>query len=398
MDKSSMSFSLLNNRTLYYSKTASRFWVDEVDNGFEPDYYDTSLASLRLEITHQCNGACSYCIVFGNEVEKFDIMDIRDTWKWLKGQDWFDGIRHIFIIGGEPMLYLDDLCFILENFLGTVSFSTNGTLMTKDAAQKLSKYPRLTVYLSTDGISEEDNSNRVYKDGKHMFPDIIKGIANAREYGLRFGFFMVASPNNINKSVEVLAELSKKYKPVRIGYSLPHWNRDCPELVTATQYRDALLSIYEHRKEIGTDIMQLEWRLRPLYEGKVKKFSCDLHTAQTTVLPDRSIVRCSKIDDHDVFGKVSNDRLNNECPISLFEQGIGECVDCVALACCGGGCPYDGLQRFGKIIDLRECIITPPLIEKAISDIVSWCNGIVDLPKGAVDLLLIEKIVKRGEM
>lgn len=386
-------YKLSNGRTLYFSPWNNCFWLDDISEIPTQDYYDKSLISLRLEISGQCNGKCNYCIVYGNHVEKKEIIDIPSSWEWLTSLPWFKNIKDIFIIGGEPMLHFDDIVFILEHFDGTVSFSTNGTLLTKERAELLSRF-NVMVYVSLDGITADDNVNRIYKDGSYMYHDIIKGIDLLEEADVKKGIFMVATQKTVHSIPEIMIKLTRRYKLRRIGYSMPHWTQNNSDTVSAEQYRDALINLFIHRREIDTDIMQLNWRLNPLLDGKVKEFSCSLHTQQITVLPDKSIVRCSKIDslpDKDVY---TNDWLNENCPMALAEKNIEPCVSCIALASCGGGCPFDGLKRFRSAIDKRECIVTKPLVLAAIQEIIvkveQECSN---LPKGMIHPNIIRKML-----
>lgn len=392
-DKSIQKYKLSTERALFFSPRYNRFWLDEITEILHQDYYDKSLISLRLEISGQCNGRCKYCIVYGNHVEKKEIIDISSSWEWLISLPWFKNIKDIFIIGGEPMLHFDDIIFILEHFNGTVSFSTNGTLITRERAKQLAHY-NVMVYISLDGLTVNDNINRIYKDGSYMYPDIINGLELLEETGVKKGIFMVATQNTVNNISDILMKLTRQYKLSRIGYSMPHWTQNESDTVTAEQYRDALLDLFDHRKEINTDIMQLNWRLRPLSDGKVKEFSCSLHTQQITVLPDKSVVRCSKIDslnDKDVY---TNDWLNENCPTSLADKSLEPCASCIALASCGGGCPFDGIKRFQSAIDKRECIVTRPLVSKAIQEIIrSFENEYSNLPTGIICPSVIKRIL-----
>lgn len=387
-------YKLKTGRTLFFSPGSAKFWLDIVPKSFSVNYYDKELISMRLEISGLCNGQCKYCIVYGNKVEKKDVLDITNSWDWFFVQSWFKNLKDIFIIGGEPMLYFNDIIFILENFSGTVSFVTNGTLITKEKAEKLAQYD-VMVYVSIDGTKASDNNNRIYKDGTFMYDDIVRGLDYLEKAGVKKGLFMVATPNTVYNVSEVLIEFVDKYELKRIGYSLPHWTQNEVDIVTAKQYRDALLEIYIHRQRIKTEVIQLNWRLNPLRDGKVKEFACSLHTQQITVLPDKSIVRCSKIDSSPDLNVATNDWLNKNCPTALAKRKIEPCESCIALACCGGGCPFDGIKRFNSAIDKRECIVTIPLIEKAIQDIIfSLENEYKHLPTGTISTDIIKKILK----
>ena len=92
--------------------------------------------------------------------------------------------------------------------------------------------------------------------------------------------------------------------------------------------------------------------------------------------------------------KITNEMLDNASPIEQAKTKNSPCAKCIALSCCGGGCPFDGMKRFNCLNDKRECIITPPLIELAIENIIKYFK---DNPKeikdGLVNQTLIRSIV-----
>lgn len=329
-----------------------------------------------------------------------ETLNIKEFWGELTNKDWFKSIKRIFIIGGEPLLFFDEISFIIDNFQGRISFSTNGTLLTEEMAKKFSK-SNVAVYISLDGPTFEDNLNRIYADKTYMYPDIIRGINLLKSYNVEFGIFMVASNDTIHKAKDMILELDEKYSPSRIGYSLPHWTPDYRNVDLAEEFKEVILELYKNRKNIKAEIPQLKWRLNPLCEGKIKRFSCGLHTTQTTILPDKSIVRCSKIDNEhdDLKHCITNELLDKNSPIELAKDNNSCCSKCIALACCGGGCPFDGMKRFNCLTDKRECVITPPLIDMAIKDIVkAFKNQEIEVPNGLIKPDIINKLLWRKSL
>ncbi len=388
-------YDLDGKNKLYFFPEYNRFSFNDSNPEIIADYYSDSLVKLRLEISHLCNGRCKYCLVYGNNVEKAEILDVKEFWKYLVSQEWFKNIKKIFIIGGEPLLHFDEISYIIDNFNGKISFSTNGTLITKEMAKKFSE-SNVKVYISLDGPEFEDNVNRVYTNKEFMYPDIIKGINLLKEYNVKFGIFMVATPETVNRAADMIFKLDEKYSPIRIGYNLPHWTPGYKNNGLAEEFRDVLLDLYKNRKRIKAEIPQLKWRLNPLCEGKVKKFSCGLHTTQTTILPDKSIIRCSKIDNEkdDLKLRVTNELLDKNSPIELAKDTKSDCSKCIALACCGGGCPFDGMKRFNCLTDKRECIITPPLVKMAINNVVEkFKNQEISVPNGLIEPDIINKLL-----
>lgn len=388
-------FALNNNNKLFFLPEYNRFALNDLNFSIDPDYYDTSLVKLRLEISHLCNGRCKYCLVYGNNVEKAEVLDIKKYWKDITSKDWFKNIKNIFIIGGEPLLHFEEISYIIDNFDGRIGFSTNGTLLTKEMVKKFSK-ANVHVYISLDGPTFEDNVNRIYVNKEYMYPDIIKGINLLREYNVPFGIFMVATKETIHKAKDMILELDEKYSPTRVGYNLPHWIPAYNNISLAEEFRDVMLELYKNRKQIKAEIPQLNWRLNPICDGKIKKFSCGLHTTQKTILPDKSIIRCSKIDNENDNLKtiVTDELLDKSSPIELSKNVNSSCSNCIALASCGGGCPFDGMKRFNCLTDKRECIITPPLISKAINNVVkNFEEQNIKVPNGLIDPNIIKQLL-----
>lgn len=388
-------YDLDGNNKLYFFPEYNRFTYNDPNPEIIADYYSDSLVKLRLEISHLCNGRCKYCLVYGNKVEKAEILDIKEFWKHLASQEWFKNIKKIFIIGGEPLLHFEEISYIIDNFNGKISFSTNGTLINKDMAKKFSK-SNVKVYISLDGPEFEDNINRVYVNQEFMYPDIIRGINLLKEYNVKFGIFMVATPETVKKATNMILKLDEKYSPIRIGYNLPHWTSGYENNGLAEEFRDVLLELYQNRKKLKAEIPQLKWRLNPLCEGKIKKFSCGLHTTQTTILPDKSIIRCSKIDNENdnLKLRVTNELLDKNSPIELAKDNKSNCSKCIALSCCGGGCPFDGMKRFNCLTDRRECVITPPLVNMAINNVAEkFKNKEIKVPNGLIKPDIINKLL-----
>lgn len=380
------------NNSLYYFPMVNRLSLNLSNIDVKPKFCDTSVVKLRIEISHACNGRCKYCLVFGNHAENFDVLNIKTFWEKVKKYEWFKNIKTIFIIGGEPLLFYDEICFILDNFSGRVSFSTNGTLLTEKMAERFSK-SNVSVYISLDGPKFEDNKNRVYKDGSYMYPDIIKGINLLKKHGVKFGIFMVAEKRTIHNAYDMICEMDKKFSPTRIGYSLPHWTPDYTDDLS-DEFKSVLLQILKNKEKINAEIPQLSWRLNPLINGEVKKFSCALHTSQKTVLPNEEFVRCSKIDNSGDTLKslITNEMLDQNSPVVLAKNPLNQCSKCIAVSNCGGGCPFDGMKRFGCLTDKRECKITPAVIENAIELIVNNLKKL-DL-KNIENNLLSSEIIK----
>ena len=106
-------YELDNNNKLYFLPEYNRFALNDFDSEIEPEYYSNSLVKLRLEISHLCNGRCKYCLVYGNNVEKAEVLNVKEFWKYLVSQEWFKNIKKIFIFGGEPLINIEEIFYII---------------------------------------------------------------------------------------------------------------------------------------------------------------------------------------------------------------------------------------------------------------------------------------------
>ena len=196
-----------DGRSLYFSNAHNLFWIGENPEWTE-NFYDESMYSLRLEISHQCNGYCKYCIVYGNKVEKMEKTNIEEMWSWLQEQEWFEKITEMFLIGGEPLMCFDEIRFLRQYFHGELSLSTNGTLITPEMADFF-RENNVFIYISLDGRDREMNVNRVYRDGRTMYDDIINGLEILEQHKVKKVIFMVATQENIANIVKDIEKLSK---------------------------------------------------------------------------------------------------------------------------------------------------------------------------------------------
>lgn len=141
---------------------------------------------INLEMTIVCNLRCPFCWWWGtNGVAPKIIRDKEPLWKdqlkFEEIQKMFLPLKgtgvHVYLSGGEPFERPDAVEIIeLISSLGlTVSFTTNGTLLTDEIIERLVKVKGITImHFSLDGPQEIHDSIR----GKGNFA---KTIANAQK-------------------------------------------------------------------------------------------------------------------------------------------------------------------------------------------------------------------------
>jgi len=127
-----------------------------------------------LEITSLCNLNCKHCLASttqsNQDLTTDEILNIIDQIKELK-------VFRVAIFGREPLMRKDFFTILdaLDRLKIDIFINTNGTLVTKDMAKRLSRYPIKTYVVSLDGsCAEVQDPCR----GEGSFSKSIEGIQN----------------------------------------------------------------------------------------------------------------------------------------------------------------------------------------------------------------------------
>jgi MoaA/NifB/PqqE/SkfB family radical SAM enzyme len=106
------------------------------------------------------------------------------------------GVALFVFSGGEPLVYRSqgkDLLDIVEKHKDCLFLMfTNGTLVTRETAQRLARLGNLTPALSVEGLSEPTDQRR----GEGVFAKVLDAMAHLREQGVPFGISMTATRAN----------------------------------------------------------------------------------------------------------------------------------------------------------------------------------------------------------
>jgi MoaA/NifB/PqqE/SkfB family radical SAM enzyme len=164
---------MFKNFCLKSAKTIKRFQKERQKEFYFP-------AFLFISITNRCNLHCKGCWVSPSPPNDMPIEQINKIITDAKNRG-----RFFFgILGGEPLLH-PDLFKIFESHPDCYfQLFTNGTLLTKDIAQKLKSVGNVTPLISLEGLEEESDERR---GGDNVFNTAIQGIENCTGLGLFTG-------------------------------------------------------------------------------------------------------------------------------------------------------------------------------------------------------------------
>lgn len=150
--------------------------------------------SITFSLTQDCQLRCKYCYMVGKNNKNRMTFDVAK-----KSIDYILQKRDLYscnavqweFIGGEPLLeieLMDRICDYIKQktfLLGhpwainyMFNISTNGLLYDDERVQAFIKKNRshLSVGISLDGNKEKNDNQRVYKDNKGSYDDVVKNV------------------------------------------------------------------------------------------------------------------------------------------------------------------------------------------------------------------------------
>lgn len=170
-----------------------------------------------FEVCLRCNSACGYCDLPLNEGrEELTREQINKIFSKL----YKDGIRYVFLQGGEPMVR-KDLFAIIEDLLAIglrPTLITNGTRLTQERVDYLEKL-NIDVSVSLDTLNRER-----YKiiRGADQLPQVLHGIDRLAKTNLAKFITCIVSEQNRNDVIDVAKfARNKGFMPVIGSY---HWD------------------------------------------------------------------------------------------------------------------------------------------------------------------------------
>jgi len=157
---------------------------------------------VAWNITQHCNFKCKHCYSSAidtsvtNEMALEDMKTIVDALKSIN-------VPVILLSGGEPLMHPDifDLIAYIRALKIRVSLSTNGSLITKEVAQRLKTLGISYVGISLDGLKPLNDAFRGIDGAYEM---ALEGIRNCHQVGQKVGLRMTIHQDNVMEVPDIL--------------------------------------------------------------------------------------------------------------------------------------------------------------------------------------------------
>ncbi|MCR5121126.1 MAG: radical SAM protein [Ruminococcus sp.] len=297
---------------------------------------------LQWHILHRCNLKCTHCYQDERGAESnFDqLKELFDQYMEFCREYGFRG--HINITGGEPLLSdnLFPLLSLLEENGITFGLLTNGTLIDRTAAERLSRYSRLSfVQVSIDGTRETHDSVR----GKGSFDKAIEGLRNIGNVGIQTMAAFTCHKRNYHELMDVIG-LVRKNKIDRFWADrLIPIGGSCEDILSNEQFRETLKVLTrEHERKwlFSRSEIHLNRSLQFL-EGGDCYYHCAAGTTLLTLLADGTLLPCRRLP-IPLGNCFENDMLRIYKSSPLIEELSKEtipddCLNCPKAHLCRGG-------------------------------------------------------------
>jgi uncharacterized protein len=347
--------------------------------------------AVKLVMNLDCNLDCRYCFEGQRKGKFFMSRETADrfvefvrTWTDALGEKTGNEQIVITFYGGEPLLNLELITYISEKITGLAKASgiefvsymvTNGTLLTPHVVERLNPLGFGGAVVTLDGPKEIHDSFRPYKGGSGSFDVIFKNLKEiCRMTGIQIGGnYMPENYRNFPRLLDCMQEngLSPdlietvRFSPVTAesdGYGPCDFDSGCCSLNEAW-LADAALHLREEVLRRGYKV-----------PDKILPGICSLDLKDNLLVNyDGSLYKCPCLIGRDEFkvGDLRSGIMHQRQPQGLDSWQNEECLECVYLPICFGGCRAMKLVRDGNMegVDCKKAYLDATLESVVKQDI-----------------------------
>ncbi|MEZ0496949.1 quinohemoprotein amine dehydrogenase maturation protein [Sphingomonas sp. IW22] len=343
----------------------------------QPPPADFPLQALVLNITNQCNLACTYCYEFGadkiatpaGKPRYMTIETARASVDLLIAEARERPAVHVTFFGGETLMnfrLLKDIVAYADTATAaagkaiTYSLTTNATLLTPAMIEFLSDH-RIGVTVSMDGPPEIQDRHRVFKNGKGSYaviePRLRALIAGHRTRAVTA---RVTLTEGVTDVIRIYRHLKDDLGFHEVGFApvTESGNRtyalgDGGMDTVLAQFRALADEWLEHAlRGESHGFTNVSETIGELISGVNKSHPCGAALGLMGVGPSGDLSPCHRFTDADThrMGDVSTG-IDRAAQADFLSRGhVGgkyDCQSCWARPLCAGGCHHEAFVRYG---------------------------------------------------
>jgi len=356
-------------------------------------------------LSEQCNLACRYCFLGNNDPgrrkkfssEKMTKETAEQALSYFVRQIKLSGNKNsenkpvIIFYGGEPLLnflVLEYVALRVQELRKTepcmknaeLSVITNGVLLDECKLKRLKEF-QVSIAISIDGCSEEENEQRIDIAGKPTFAKVVKVLGLAKKLDISIALSITLTENTIKDKNKIL-ELISTYDIKGFGFNILMSDGTFTlDDEYSNNAADFIIDVFRNLRELGVYEDRIMRKLKSFSKAQIYFSDCAATAgSQVVITPDGSVGICHGcIAERQYFCSTIYDDINiNIDPLfiewsQLTPVNKSECLSCEALGICGGGCPINALRcEAGNTIhslDKRFCVHAKKTLEFFIKDL-----------------------------
>ncbi len=210
---------------------------------------------ISWNTTNKCNMTCKHC--YRDAGAEFNDELNTDEAKSLIEEIAKAGFKIMIFSGGEPLMRPDifELVEHAVKFKLRPVFGSNGTLITKEVAQKLKRIGTMGIGISLDSLDSAKHNR--FRGLERCWEATVKGMENCREAGLSFQVHTTVMDWNYEEILDITDFA------VKIGAAAHHIFFIVPtgravnikdEFLNTQQYENLLTNIVNKQKEVNIEV------------------------------------------------------------------------------------------------------------------------------------------------
>ncbi len=364
-------------------------------------YYPERL--LRFYMTTECNMACTYCFeknkVEHTELGEDDIINASRAFiELLKQEDGDYDLIKINFFGGEPLLkfgtikkLLPTLKTLFDNFGKPYKFTinTNGILLNNEIIEWILQN-KVHVYLSIDGLKEQHDANRIFKNGEGTFDIVIKKLdmlikAASEEFLKKYLTILVTVNNeNIYSARELafyLKSLGVKNISLNAAFSCALSCDDTNWSILSEEKLDVFVKeVMKLRNELYPADVHIGgmWGYIPNRLQRGGLDFCQAVGHEIGITPDRFLYPCPCTCDNTDYAigylEGANFMFNEKYEKWKKRNSINipNCNKCSIGGICRGGCPGTSILKGEDIYNPMQCEFWKKFVRVYLNNYVDY--------------------------
>lgn len=268
--------------------------------------------AVEIRVTWRCNLKCYFCKIWKFSEKNREEMSTEQIFRLVDDLHKI-GVPYVTITGGEPLLRhdIEEIGFYLKKKGMISTLSTNGTLITKERAEKLSKAYDV-IRISLDGFGETHNKIRgVEKAYERAFKGLSK-LVNSKNRTAKIGLHFVITNHNSRELHKLIDAFKDKVNTLSV---MPVYFRDKNKIELNQKVLSFWHEVQKRLKQHKLCDQSDEFLKNPSFETG-KKY-CDAGKLYYAFNPKGDVAVCS-------FRPFFIGNINQEPFYKIWKRGLDE--------------------------------------------------------------------------